>query len=268
MTRSSLVAVAIALSSAHLFSSGLALAGDKTRCASSYAESQRARKRGELGRAKTELATCLAECTEAVRADCVRWLSEVETAMPSLTVSVRRGGADVPSAAVQIDERAWMPLGRAVELDPGRHVITVREGGESKTTEVVLAEGERGRHVVVELAPVSTAPPTPGPPGPPLPYDRGSQSSVPTPTIVLGVVGLAGLATFGALGLYGNARYADLEKCKPTCSTSDVDATRTTYLIGDVGLAVGVVSLGVAAAFYFASGSDRVASAPKPWLTF
>lgn len=252
----------VALVAASALSSASALAGDKARCASAYAESQRARKRGELGRAKEELSTCLAECTEAVRADCVRWLAEVEQAMPSITVSVRRDGVDVTTATLALDERGSIAVGRAIELDPGRHVLTARVNGETKTTEVVVAEAERGRHIVIELAPAPS--PSLGVPVRPDP----SLTTVPTPAIVLGVVGLAGLATFGALGLYGNARYEDLEKCKPGCSTSDVSATRTTYLIGDVGLAVGVISLGAAAVFYFTREPKNVARAPGPWLTF
>lgn len=78
-------------------------------------------------------------------------------------------------------------------------------------------------------------------------------------TWVLGGVGVAGLGVFAGFGLAGRSGQSDLEdRCSPRCSPAEAKSTKTKYLIADIGLGVGVVSL--AAATYFALTAPRDAT--------
>jgi hypothetical protein len=62
-----------------------------------------------------------------------------------------------------------------------------------------------------------------------------------------------GLATFGVLASVGYANERALRSgCHVTdaCSHSDVASVRTQYLVGDVALGVGIVSLAVAVGYW------------------
>lgn len=270
MKRAAAAFLLSATSALSLFASD-AIAGDKAQCARSYADAQRLRKRGALVDARKELTICLRECGDNVRADCAHWMEEVERAVPSLAVSVRKAGADVQSYTLRIDGAARSEPTRSVELDPGAHEIAIEVAGEQRTQKIVLVEGEKLRRVVFDLpsaeAPTPARPAsalTPQPSSPPISADTTSTAThVPWQTIVLGAVGAVGIAGFAGFALYGNARYADLERCKPDCSSDDVAKTKTAYRIGDVSLAVGVVSLGVAAVFWVLDDRKSAPSAAR-----
>src|SRR5690606_32116468 len=56
----------------------------QTQCLEAYTEGQRARKRGALAEAHEALAFCGGtSCPQALHADCLRWLDEVEAATPT-----------------------------------------------------------------------------------------------------------------------------------------------------------------------------------------
>ena len=64
---------------------------------------------------------------------------------------------------------------------------------------------------------------------------------------MLGAAGVAGIAVFATFALLGKSDQRHLEAtCSPSCNPADVDALRTKFLIADVALAAGVVSLGAA----------------------
>lgn len=245
--------IASAIAGALAFSAPRASAGDKAQCAKSYSDAQRLRKRGALVDAKKELAICLRECGDNVRADCAHWMEEVERAVPTLAVSVRKAGADVQGYTLRVDGVVRTEPSRSVELDPGSHDVVVEVDGEPRTQKVVLVEGEKLRRVEFELAPpvapapVVTPQPASGAPSP----GAEPTSKLPWQTVVFGAVGVVGVAGFAGFALYGNSRYSELERCRPDCTSDDVAKTKTAYRIGDVALGVGVVSLGIATVFYF-----------------
>jgi hypothetical protein len=76
----------------------------------------------------------------------------------------------------------------------------------------------------------------------------------------LGVVGLASFATFDALGwaTHNSLRHS----CGPFCSDDQARPVRIEYGIGDVSLAVSVLSLGVATWLFLARPTVRAASLP------
>ncbi len=63
----------------------------KDQCLRAYADAQRARKREDLLEARAQLNVCSrSDCPAILQTDCVRWLREVEEAMPSIVIRVRR----------------------------------------------------------------------------------------------------------------------------------------------------------------------------------
>ncbi len=85
----------------------------------------------------------------------------------------------------------------------------------------------------------------------------------PTPAgaYVLGGLGVAGFGVFTAFGLMGLSAKSELDAraCKPACPGADVDDARKKFLVADVGLGVGVVSLALAAAVFLGRGEVPVA---------
>lgn len=249
-----LLAVVLAAAS---MSSATAFAGDKELCSSSYQNAQRFQRRGLLLEAKTELVTCLRECTDVARPDCVAWLEEVNRSLPTIVVVVRRGETDVPEAIVVVDGAPLNNGERAIELNPGPHRVEADVDGRRVREEVVLREGERGRRVLLQLDPATAHRAEPVPVAAP----PSSSRSIGWPTIAFGALGGAALLTFGGLALYGESRYSDLDECRPRCSPGRIRGVQDTYLAADIALGVGVLSLGVAVATYLLSRHD-VAVAP------
>lgn len=229
---------------------------DKAACADAYKNAQTQRKSGALKRARESLMVCVSDrCPAVFQPDCARWLTEVEAAMPSVSFAAKdAAGKDVVDARVSVDglEVAQSLDGKAVNLDPGSHVVRFDKSGEAPIEEtVIVREGEKARIVSVSWSKalaVATAPE---------PEPVKVTSSTPVAAWVVGGVGVASLATFGVLGLTGMQRRSSLESdCYGSCSQSDVDAVKTQFLIADVALGVGVVALGVSAVLFLTHASE------------
>ncbi len=94
-----------------------------------------------------------------------------------------------------------------------------------------------------------------------LPSPERDSHSVAPAAYVLGAVGVVGVAAFATFALLGKSDQRRLEStCSPHCSPADVDALRTTFLIADLALAAGVVSLGAATYLVVAQEPRRGAS--------
>jgi hypothetical protein len=159
---------------------------------------------------------------------------------------VRSGGADVTDAIIDVDGlRADTTSGRPIELDPGKHVVRMTLPGEAPVSrDIVVVEGAKNRSIEFDVgAPgASTAIGDTPPPAEP----RGA---LPPGAIVFGGLGLASLAAFGVLAASGTR---DLDTLHATCGKTlscpqgEIDDARTKIIVGDVFLAAGVVSMGVA----------------------
>jgi hypothetical protein len=219
-------------------------------CVRASEEGQSARGRGALLAAHASFAACAATaCPKAVRAECTRWLDEVDRDTPTIVVAMKdASGADVLDGRVSIDGAAPVAIdGRTAPVDPGKHVLRFERPGE-RTVEraIVVATGERNRLVVGQLEGPREKP-LPPPPPPPPPQSQG----LPAATWVFGGIGAFGLASFATLGALGLSEKSKLRgSCAPACTDSDVTTLRTLYIGADVSLAVGVVALGLA--MYFA----------------
>jgi hypothetical protein len=257
-----------------------ALAQRKDTCVDAHAEAQELRRRGQLRAARERLDVCAREkCPALVRKDCGAWLPEVEAATPSLILEVRdAAGRDTSEVEVLVDgERVAERLdGRAIEVDPGDHVVVVRAAdGKLIEQRVSVREGERMRRVTASFEPPAPpkAPPLRVPP-PATAADRSPPRGGVSPWAwVLGgvaVVGAGGFVTFAALG---RAKQDELDDCRPTCVLDDVDLMRRDYLVADISLGVGV--LAAAGALYLilaasppAKTSLRPASAQQVGFSF
>jgi hypothetical protein len=231
----------------------VASASDAT-CSEAYESGQRLRKKGALRAASRELVICTREgCPPGLASDCLRWLDEVDAAIPSIVVAVVDGqGRDVIDARVRIDGADIDTSGgRAFDLDPGRHRIRVVSADHpTLEQDVLIREGEKRRTIRLTLdAPAAPAHAVEPP--------RTSRRTLPW---VLFGVGAASFLTSGALGLYGLSQRSDLDACRPDCERDRVDAANRTFLVSDVILAAGALVTGLGVYFFF----DRTSGGPTP----
>jgi len=222
-------------------------------CINAYEQAQRLRKSGDLTAARDALMTCSRDtCPDIAKTDCTRWLAEVRQDVPSIVVGARFGdGRDAIDVRVTMDGKPLTEKldGHAIELNPGVHTLRFETTGRAPVEErVSIRVGERNRRVIATFP--DPAPATPATP---------SAGGIPTMTYVLGGVGVLGLAGFGFFGATGLSKESDLDQCKPTCASGDVDTVRTRYLLADISLVVGALGLGGASYFYFTreSGSPE-----------
>lgn len=242
-----------------------ATAEDKRACISSHEKSQVSRHDGKLKEARELLLTCSRDmCPSVVRKDCSQWLDEVEEALPTVVVEGRgKKGEDVVEMKVYCDDKLLTEKldGRALAVDPGPHVFRYELAGTKPRQESVLVrEGQKNRKLSVDFGPK----PTGGTPGSAGAGDseKDLKRPVPATVYIFGGLGLAALGASAVFGVTGMSKRNDLDSraCKPACPQEDVDAAKRNFLIGDIALGVGVVSLGVATVIYF----TRPVAKPKP----
>jgi hypothetical protein len=231
-------------------------------CARAYEEAQEQRKSGQLSAARDNLRVCARdECPDFIHTDCSTWHGEVQGELPTLVLSATSGGRDLQEVTVSTKDKllALRLEGQVIELDPGQYDLRFSASGmKPQLLRFVVARGERNRLVRVELVPLTaTVPPEPTdtPSSPPTaPLDAPPGRSLTAPAVLTGV-GLVGLGGFVALGAWGRSSESQLaERCAPRCESEQVADTRSKYVLADVSLGVGVVSLALAAYTFFTSG--------------
>lgn len=218
-----------------------ATAEEPSACADSYVAAQTLRQSGQLLASRTALAQCMAdECAPYQRADCGRWLDEVQRDIPTVVFRVvdPQGRERTDVEVSRGDEVLTAVLdGQPLSLDPGSHTFRLRWPGAAPVERTVtIVSGEKNRMVVVDMQDKAPAPtPTPSP-----------RPDVPTGvhpmTWVLGAVGVVGFGVFAGIGAYS----VSLEKCAPLCTDDDVHDIETTRVMADVALAVGATALAAA----------------------
>jgi hypothetical protein len=241
---------------------------DVPACLHDAEEAQPLRGQGRLLEARARLIACTADgCPSLVRADCARWLAEVEAALPSLVPKARDArGVDLVDVRVSVDGALAKERldGRGVPVDPGAHVVRIEAPGRRAVEqEVVVGEGEKNRIVAVTLLAPEDEAPTASASAPPAERPDADATSGGTPAIawVLGAAGLAGVgagATFWGVGLSERSDLATRCASPSSCVQSDVDAAKTKLVVGDV--LVGVGALALAAGVYLglrAAGRPR-----------
>ena len=249
------LALAAALSlSLHARSS--AAAPKRQQCIAAAESGQQLRSNSKLFDARKAFALCTAStCPAVIRRDCGRWIEELDALIPSIQVKLVDGtGAEVAEGRVLMNGEPFQRAGdgHATPVDPGMHRFTwVRDEGSSVEEQVVVREGERNK--VVELhAPVVTvghSPPS---------TTTGARARGPLPFIVGG----AGLALAAAGGIFWGIGLHDCSTLGATCASahtcaqSDVEASHTKLVIGDVLLGVGVIAIVGAVYLFVTQGND------------
>jgi hypothetical protein len=251
---------------------------DGARCIDAFGAAQRLRREGKLRASRAELEACgAATCPTALSSKCVEWLGEVRASIPTVVLAVRdaRGGRDWPDAVLSIDGvRAPEALGgRAVELDPGPHVVRAEVDGKSVEESFVTTQGERGRPIelVIPRPVVSASPP---PPLAPRRTDEDSSAAI-SPLVFVGfgvaVLGTAvGIGT-GVAALLGSASSLE-EQCGGT-RCADTEANRdehdggvvlanvstASFVVAGIGAALGGVGIALTV-----TSSDRTSAYVSP----
>lgn len=230
----------------------------RQQCAQSYEKAQYLRKEAKLRDARASLIVCANEaCPAATRTDCVPWLAEVESAIPTVAIAVRdENGNDLAGAHVTIDGAdVAMESGKAIEIDPGQHAVHVQTSdGLAADESFVARPSEKNRIVTLVVksrAHAATAVPVETPP-PAEPEHR----SIALP-LGLTVLGAAGIGAAFAFGFAAKSQASDLRSsCAPRCTDSDLDPVRSKLLLSDIGLGIGVVAL-VAATYFWLKPSEK-----------
>jgi hypothetical protein len=191
-----------------------------------------------------------------VRNDSLRWLDELEQSLPTVVVTANEGDVDVSDVSVSVDgARITERLdGRAFPMDPGEHVFVLERGGQSVTVPLVIAEGEKNRHVVAQFRakmPDSIHPADR--PRPETTSNRAGTRTVPFGLFALTATGGLALASFAFFGITGKSDLGHLRAdCAPTCSDAAIATVKREMTIADVSLGVAIVSLTVAAVWFLA----------------
>lgn len=237
-------------------------------CVNAYEQGQVQRQSGRLITARSMLQACARdECPSFIRADCTTWFGEVQSEVPTLVFAARGQGRDLANVRVSVGERVLSARvdGQIVELDPGEYDFEFRAPGmQTLVQHFVIARGERNRLIQVDLQPVPAAAAA-APAAAPAPAPAPERRSLLLPVVFAGI-GAVGVAGFLGLGASGLSQENRLESsCAPRCSPEQVSDVHRKYLMADVSLGVGVVSLALGAYFLFSSGSsDALARGQVP----
>jgi hypothetical protein len=244
-------------------------------CAQAYESAQEEKATGRLKAAIEHLKSCIdPNCATFIREDCVRWMDQVDSALPTVVFSVREDGKDLTDVEIQCDDK---PLtgkldGKAIPVDPGlRDFSFTVPGLEPMARQVLIREGERNRIVNVEFTKPSAALTSPTANVATTLSDEPDlrPRTLALPYALAGV-GALGVASFTLFALLGNSQQGELERtCSPFCQSSQVDSLKTKYLVADVSLGVGLVSLGVATYIFIKRhGENATDQSPATSVSF
>ncbi len=246
-------------------------APDASRCAMASEQGQQLRDEGKLRDARTKFIECAADaCPRVIRQDCAGWLKETETRQPTVIFDAKDDrGRDLGAVRVSVDGKLVTAKleGRPVEIDPGaHHLVFEAEGFIADPQDVIIKENEKGRRLLINFrhrGAGGSAPATPASvptPPPKAAGDSAQASSVPVVPIVLGGVAVLGLAGF----TYFFLSAASDAGCSPNCTDAQIDDLKSTVLVADISLGVGIAAgLGAGAYLLLAKPSGTASSTPS-----
>jgi hypothetical protein len=236
----------------------------KQQCIASAESGQQLRSSGRLREARQAFGACTASaCPAVVRRDCGRWIDEIDAATPSVIVKLEDDtGHEVADGRVLVDGAVVKrgSEGRASPLDPGVHkFVWAREDGNVEQ-ELVIREGEHNRVVILRVPRSASAS---GPEN----ADRSTSPTTPSP--LPWVVGGIGLALVAAGGVFWGIGLNDRSNLESSCAAahrclqSDVDASHTKLVVGDVLLGVGAVAVVSAVIIYLTQSNPTSSTASR-----
>lgn len=227
-------------------------------CAQDYEAAQVEAKAGHLRTAVEKAVSCAQDrCPSYVRGDCLRFVDEYKSQTPSIIVVARdKNGCDTTDAKVTVDGKLVLDKvdGRAIELDPGEHVVSVSAAGVvAEEQRIVATQSQKDRQLSFgEARAPGCKKGAIAPPPPPVKIER---SPMTVAGLVLGGLGLGALATSAGFGIAGFVQRGELDDCKP-CSAQRIDDVRRTFIIGDVLLASGAALVGTSIALLVVGGNQ------------
>lgn len=228
---------------------------DKQVCAASYEKAQLERREARLLSARDELHTCIRVCPDAARAECGRWLGDLEKSIPSLVFEIVDGsGKPLSDVLLYVDGKLAELPKTALEIDPGVHRLRFEPAGAAPVERQISAlEGQKRQLVKVVIA--ASAPP---PAALPSSSEQPPESGIPTTSLVLGAVGVVALGSFGYFALTGLSRENEIRdsNCKPNCDEDEVADVDRSYLIADISLGIGLVALTAATVIWQSSSKS------------
>jgi len=261
--------------------------GSDPTCNDAYTATQTLRREGKLRAARTEALGCGQDrCSTTVRTDCAEWLKEIEHAMPSIVIDARdSSGKELAGVHVKADGETLAERldGKQIFVDPGDHAFRFVSGGHLVEQHVLVREGEKFRilHVEFPETPENDSAPAPDAEKAPLAEAREAPSAlaessnasvaappraVPLASYALGGAGVLAVGAFVGLGVSTYSRELDLRHTcgsTHTCAPPDIDSVRTRYLVADVALGVGVVSLAAAIVLFLTASPAATESGPS-----
>jgi hypothetical protein len=223
-----------------------ARADETDACIQASDEGQVLRDKGKLIDARARFFACSREaCPRIVRADCTAWLADADARIPTVVLGAQDGlGHDLADVQVTMDGAPFTEQldGRAIPVDPGRHVFVFRRAGPSGPLSVsmtsILREGELRRPLTARFEGPVRVPPPSGEPRRPLAPGAVAAAAV------LGGVAVTGGAVFAYLAATAKSQADHLRAtCAPGCNPADVDAIRTRLIVANVSLGVGIASV-------------------------
>ncbi len=255
MIRRPYPALALALASFVFVSP--ALGQDQAECAAAYEKSQELRNQSKLRSAREQLLLCAqAACPDFIKRDCGKWLGEVDSQLPTVVFSARANGKDITDVEVRVGGEVLLEAldGRSLPMDPGSTVFTFvsEEHGEKEVT-FLVKEGQKSQGVEVDFGGEA-----PGGAGGGVSTEDADDKTL---AYVFTGIGVVGLGAFGFFALTGKSDEDGLA-CAPTktCTDDELDPIKQKYLIADISLGVGLVSLGVATYFFLQPSGGKKAA--------
>ena len=240
-----------------MLASGSALADDKAACFDASEKAQKLKNDKKLSDARQQFIICAREiCPQAVRVECAKSLTEVESGMSTIVVRARDAdGKDVIDVKVYVDGNLLLPKlqGTAVPIDPGAHKFRYEfPNGQSTEEDVLIAEGEKDRVIRAEMKGVAAGGgggvgvgAGGGGGGGGGGETGGGGGAGPVPWII-GGVGLASLGVFIGLQVDAQGTYSNMKNgcgVTKTCDPNAVSSLGTEFGVSGVFLAVGAAAL-------------------------
>jgi hypothetical protein len=212
---------------------------DPASCIADHADGQVLTRSGKFLEARARFHQCASSaCPTPVQKDCRDFALAVERLIPTLRVTITdHDGRDLSAVGVEVDgARLNIEHARQLtEVNPGPHEFRFETEDHRVVQVRVFAKiGEKSRDVIAHMpAPI-----------------RSLHTPAPVEVALAGL-GVVGLGLFAGFGLSGYSLQQDLDRCAPYCQNREqADRMRSKYLVADVSLGLGLVSLGTAAYLY------------------
>jgi hypothetical protein len=209
----------------------------------------------ELGRAMVEAKELVGQDNRYQRAydAAAAERAEIEPQLGFVTMTIQNA-TDASKVSVDGEELRHAAWGEPVPIAAGGTEIVVETPGRSPVRRTItLAAGQKSQVTIDAQPPETTAPVAQTAPAE-APPEHGSWSPR-TWAYVAGGVGAAGLVTFAVFGAMAQSTYNDLgDACHggacPPAKADEISSGKTQETVANVGLAIGIVGLGVGAALF------------------